>query len=205
MQLNKQNISAIKGFLDEAEADKLYRIALEASVFAPCLEIGSYCGKSAVYIGSACKENKSILFSIDHHSGSEEQQPGEAYFDPDLFDHETGKIDTLKFFRKTIRNFNLENIVIPIIGRSEIIGRTWHSPLSFIFIDGSHAYDSVLADYEAWSQNLILGGYLIFHDIYADPKEGGQAPYQVYQIALSSRLYEEMPMCGSLGILKRIK
>ena len=124
---------------------------------------------------------------------------------PDLLDKETGKIDTLKYFRKTITDFDLEDIVIPVIGRSAIIGKVWKTPLSLIFIDGSHAYESVLNDYNIWAKNLIAGGYLLFHDIFSDPAKGGQAPYLVYQKAVASGLYEEMPMCESLGILIRKK
>jgi predicted O-methyltransferase YrrM len=203
MDINKENINKVKGFLDEREADCLYKLALKAGKNGPCLEIGSYCGKSSVYIGTACKENSTVLFSIDHHTGSEEQQPGEAYFDPDLFDKETGKVDTLKHFRKTIADFDLEDVVIPVIGRSALIGSVWKTPLSLIFIDGSHAYESVLNDYNIWANNLIPGGYLLFHDIFPDPAKGGQAPYLVYQKAVESGLYEEMPMFESLGILIR--
>ena len=205
MKINKEKIDKIKGFLDEREAYCLYDLALKAGKIGPCLEIGSYCGKSSVYLGMACKENSTVLFSIDHHTGSEEQQPGEEYFDPDLLDKETGKIDTFKFFRKTITEFNLEDIVIPVIGRSTTIGRIWRTPLGLIFIDGSHAYESVLSDYEIWAKNLIPGGYLLFHDIFSDPAKGGQAPYLVYQKAIASEMYEEMPMCESLGILIRRK
>ena len=205
MIMNREKIDKVKGFLDEHEANCLYQLALEAGKNGPCLEIGSYCGKSSVYLGTACKKNSTVLFSIDHHSGSEEQQPGEEYFDPDLLDKETGKIDTLRFFRKTIADFDLEDTVIPIIGRSETIGRAWETPLSLIFIDGSHAYESVLCDYNIWTKKLILGGYLLFHDIFPDPAKGGQAPYLVYQKAVSSGLYEEKPMCKSLGILIRRK
>jgi predicted O-methyltransferase YrrM len=203
MEINKENINKVKGFLDEREADCLYKLALKAGKNGPCLEIGSYCGKSSVYIGTACKENSTVLFSIDHHTGSEEQQPGEAYFDPDLFDEETGKVDTLKHFRKTIADFDLEDVVIPVIGRSALIGSVWKTPLSLIFIDGSHAYESVLNDYDIWANNLIPGGYLLFHDIFPDPAKGGQAPYLVYKIAVKSGFYKEMPMFESLGILIR--
>jgi len=203
MKINKAKIDKVKGFLDEREANYLYKLALEAGKNGPCLEIGSYCGKSSVYLGMACKANSTVLFSIDHHSGSEEQQPGEEYFDLDLLDKETGKIDTLKHFRKTITDFDLEDTVIPVVGHSEIVGRVWETPLSLIFIDGSHAYESVLSDYNIWAKNLILGGYLLFHDIFSDPAKGGQAPYLVYKKAVASELYEEMPMCESLGILIR--
>jgi MMP 1-O-methyltransferase len=203
MKINKEKIDGVKGFLDEREADYLYKLVLEAAKKGPCLEIGSYCGKSSVYLGMACKESSTVLFSIDHHGGSEEQQPGEEYFDPDLLDKETGKIDTLRHFRKTISDFGLEDIVIPLIGSSAIIGKVWKTPLSLIFIDGSHAYESVLSDYDIWAKNLIPGGYLLFHDIFPDPAKGGQAPYLVYQKAVASGIYEELPMCESLGILIR--
>lgn len=203
MKIDQEKIDLVKGFLDKREADCLYRIAQKAGKKGPCLEIGSYCGKSSVFLGMACKENATVLFSIDHHTGSEEQQPGEEYFDPDLLDKETGRIDTLKFFRRTIAEFDLDDIVIPLVGRSSTIGRIWRTPLSLLFIDGSHAYESVLSDYEIWAKNLIVGGYLLFHDIFSDPAKGGQAPYLVYQKAVASGLYEEKPMCESLGILIR--
>ncbi len=203
MKISFANVSSVKGFLDEEEATRLYRIAIEASKLAPCLEIGSYCGKSAIFLGTACKENNAVLFSIDHHTGSEEQQPGQEYFDPDLLDQETGKIDTLRLFRKTIADFDLGDSVIPIIGRSEIIGRAWNTPLSLIFIDGSHAYESVLNDYQIWTKHILSGGYLVFHDIFPDPSDGGQAPYLVYQKAVASELYDVQPLFKSLGVLKR--
>jgi MMP 1-O-methyltransferase len=201
MEINKEKINNVKGFLDEREAQCLYKLAREAGKKAPCLEIGSYCGKSSVYLGTACKENSTVLFSIDHHVGSEEQQPGQEYFDPDLFDKETGKVDTLKHFRKTIFDFGLDDVVIPLIGRSATIGGVWKTPLSLIFIDGSHAYESVLIDYDIWAKHVMPGGYLLFHDIFSDPAKGGQAPYLVYTKAVESGLFEVMPMCESLGIL----
>jgi len=203
LNIDLAKIHNIKGFLDEEEAGLLYRLALEVSKSAPCLEIGSYCGKSAIFLGTACRENKTVLFSIDHHTGSEEQQPGQEYFDPDLLDKETGKIDTLRLFRKTIDDFDLGNAVIPIIGQSEVIGRAWNTPLGLIFIDGSHAYESVLNDYQIWAKHVMPGGYLIFHDIFPDPSQGGQAPYLVYQKAVSSGMYDVQPLFKSVGVLKR--
>ncbi|MEE9913475.1 MAG: class I SAM-dependent methyltransferase [Deltaproteobacteria bacterium] len=193
----------VKGFLDEAEAKRLYMLALESSKYGPCLEIGSYCGKSAIFLGVACKENNAVLFSIDHHSGSEEQQPGQEYFDPDLLDEETGQIDTLRLFRKTIHNFDLANTVVPIISRSEIVGPAWNTGLGLVFIDGSHAYESVLNDYLIWAKHVLPGGYLVFHDIFPDPAQGGQAPYLVYQKAVASGQYVVLPLFKSLGVLKK--
>jgi predicted O-methyltransferase YrrM len=201
IDLNK--VLNVKGFLDEEEARRLYDLACTASLLAPCLEIGSYCGKSAIFLGAACKENTAVLFSVDHHTGSEEQQPGQEYFDPDLMDRETGTIDTLRLFRKTIKDFDLDNTVIPVIGRSEVVGRYWNSPLGLLFIDGSHAYESTLNDYQIWAENIVPGGYLVFHDIFPDPSQGGQAPYLVYQQAAASGRYDVLPLFKSLGILRR--
>jgi MMP 1-O-methyltransferase len=203
LQIDSSKVLNVKGFLDEAEAIRLYNLAREASKFGPCLEIGSYCGKSAIYLGMACKENNAVLFSVDHHTGSEEQQPGQEYFDPDLLDKETGKIDTLRLFRKTIDDFDLRDTVVPVIGRSQIVGHSWNTPLSLLFIDGSHAYESVLNDYTIWAKHVTVGGYLVFHDIFPDPAFGGQAPYMVYSIAVATALYDVLPLFKSLGVLKR--
>ncbi len=202
--LPKQDvINSIKGFLDETEGRHLYERAREASRMGPCLEIGSYCGKSAAYLGAGCKEEGGVLFSIDHHRGSEEQQPGEEYFDPDLLDRETGRIDTYPFFRKALSMLSLEDTVIPVISISSLVAACWRTPLSLVFIDGSHTFESALADYKIWSPHLMPGGLLLIHDIFPDPSKGGQAPYEVYKIACASGLFTEEPMVRTLGVLRR--
>ncbi len=196
-------LDSVKGFLDTEEGRRLYEVALSASRQGPCLEIGSYCGKSALYLGSACRETGGILFSIDHHRGSEEQQPGEGYFEPDTYDPRTAMIDTLPIFRKTIAMAGLENNVLPVVGRSEAVARFWSTPLSLVFIDGGHSFAAAVADYTAWAGHIMPGGYLLIHDIFKTPEEGGQAPHYVYQCALASGLFTELPMSQTLGVLQR--
>ncbi len=196
-------LNGVKGFLDVQEGRVLYEIALKASMIGPCLEIGSYCGKSTIYLGTACKENNGILFSIDHHRGSEEQQPREEYFDTELFDHESGRVDTLKEFRKTIEKAGLDDTVVPMVCRSDVAARTWATPLSLVFIDGGHSYEAVYTDYSAWAGHIMPDGYLLIHDIFKDPEKGGQAPYHVYKLAIASDLFKKLPMIKTLGVLKR--
>jgi predicted O-methyltransferase YrrM len=203
MEIDKHLLISVKGFLDEDEGRCLYRTALEAGRMGSCLEIGSYCGKSTLYLGTACKKNNCILFSIDHHCGSEEQQPGEEYFDPDLFDPKTGRIDTFREFKATIDRAGLEDTVVPIVCRSEVAARCWKTPLSLVFIDGGHSMEAVSTDYEAWAGHIIPGGYLIIHDIFFDPAQGGQAPRHIYHQALESGLFRKYTMVKSLGVLKR--
>jgi predicted O-methyltransferase YrrM len=194
----------VKGFLDPEEGMRLHYTALLVAERGPCLEIGSYCGKSAVYLGTACRGKNGILFSIDHHRGSEEQQPGEEYFDPELFDYKSWRMNTVEKFRKTLEIAGLENTVVPIIARSEVAARMWSSPLQLVFIDGGHAYETALSDYNCWAKHIVSGGYLLIHDIFSDPAKGGQAPYLVYNNALESNLFKELPMTKTLGVLQRI-
>ena len=203
MQDIEKLVEETKGFLDPAEGKRLFDIALEASRLGPCLEIGSYCGKSALYLGNACRQNKQVLFSIDHHRGSEEQQPGEEYFDPDLFDTHRGQVDTLPLFRRTLEQAGLEDTVIPIVCYSRVAARSWATPLALVFIDGGHTFETALQDYASWSGHILGGGYLLVHDIFKDPAKGGQAPYDVYKRALASELFEELDMTGTLGVLCR--
>ena len=192
-----------KAFLSDDEASCLYHLAKEACKIGPCLEIGSYCGKSAAYIGVGCQEHGGILYSIDHHRGSEEQQPGEEYFDPDLVDKETGIIDTFRIFRNVISSLSLEDAVVPIVAKSAVVAKTWSTPLGMVFIDGSHTFEHALTDYKSWVSHILPNGYLAIHDIYPDPSKGGQAPYHIYKLALASGLFIELPMINTLGILKR--
>lgn len=194
---------SVKGFMDPEEGMRLYRLAREAAHLGPCLEIGSYCGKSALYIGSGCQREHSILYSIDHHRGSEEQQPGEEYFDPSLFNPLSWALDTLPCFRQTLEAAGLEDTVIPIVSRSEIVAGHWTMGLGLVFIDGGHAEDTVVQDYRLWSPHVLPGGYLVFHDIFTDPAKGGLAPWKVYTQALASSEYRELPMTQTLGVLQK--
>ena len=203
MDIDPILLESVKGFLDEKEGQCLYETALEAACLGPCLEIGSYCGKSTVYLGAACKKSNSILFAVDHHRGSEEQQPGEEFFDPDLFDPLSGQIDTFREFRKTMAAADLEDTVVPIVCASETAARRWATPLSLVFIDGGHALETVLADFNAWAEHIMGGGYLMIHDIFPDPAKGGQAPFEIYNLAVASGYFQEISMVKTLGVLRR--
>jgi len=193
----------VKGFLDPQEGRVLYRTALEASRRGPCLEVGTYCGKSALYLGAACRVTGGTLFTVDHHRGSEEHQQGEAYFDAELFDRRQGRVDTFPEFRANLARAGLEDWVVPLVCRSSLAARAWSTPLALLFIDGGHARATVQGDYDCWSPHIQPGGYFLIHDIFPDPAQGGQAPYQIYQAALASGDYEAVAMVQTLGILRR--
>lgn len=189
--------------MDDEEVIRLHEIATQASAMGPLLEIGSYCGRSAAILGWACKPAGAVLYSIDHHRGSEEQQPGQEYFDPDLLDPRARRIDTFPFFRDTVERAGLEEVVIPLVCNSSVAGKMWQTPLSLVFIDGGHSFDAAYTDLLTWSPHVMAGGFLVVHDIFYDPLEGGQAPRQVYEKALETGLYKALEMTKTLGVLQR--
>lgn len=189
--------------MHKEEAINLYHIAHKASKNGPVVEIGSYCGKSAYVIGSACRENNSVLYSIDHHKGSEEQQKDEEYFDPDVYDISLSRVNTLPFFQQTLGQNDLEDTVIPVVSSSVAAGKFWKTPISMLFIDGGHSFTAAHTDYLTWAPHIQSEGFLVIHDIFFDPQKGGQAPRQVYEIALGSGDYQEFEMTKTLGVLKK--
>jgi predicted O-methyltransferase YrrM len=170
----------------------------------PCLEIGSYCGKSAVYLGSACRENGS-RFSFPstttaaRRSSSQEKNISIRR----LLDFSTFCPNTFPLFRQTIARSGLEETVVPIVSRSDVVARSWATPLSLVFIDGGHAFETARTDFESWARHIVPGGYLLIHDIFEKPEQGGQAPWEVYEIAVASGRFEELPRIETLGVLRR--
>jgi len=197
--------NSIKGFLDHEEGLALYEKTLIYSKLGPCLEIGSYCGKSALYIGTATKLNKQILFSIDHHRGSEEQQPGEEYCDPDLINDKGDGINTLPYFLETIKRSNLGDAISPIISSSQEASVNWQNDLAMVFIDGGHSQKAAMTDYLLWNKYLIPGGLLAIHDVFPDPEDGGRPPFEIYNLAKKSGQFKELPMIKSLAFLEKLK
>jgi predicted O-methyltransferase YrrM len=194
---------AARGFMPPDEGLALYRAARDLAIDGPMLEIGSYCGKSAVYLGAAARERGTVLFSVDHHRGSEENQPGWEWHEPDLVDHAVGKIDTLPSFRRTVHDAGLEGVVVAIVGESATIAHHWSTPLALVFIDGGHGVEPAHRDYESWSPLVRAGGRLVIHDVFPDPADGGRPPFEIYCRALDSGSFREVGATGSLRVLER--
>lgn len=192
-----------KGFMPHPEGLALFETAVAYGPRGPICEIGSYCGKSTVYLGAGARQAGSVVFTVDHHRGSEEIQPGWAHHDPTLVDPRFGKMDSLPTFRYTIAAAGLEDEVIAIVGRSERVAALWNTPLAMLFIDGGHSEGPVTQDYEGWAPHVVQGGALVFHDVHPDPSEGGQGPYLVYRRAVDSGAFTEVRQEGSMRVLER--
>jgi MMP 1-O-methyltransferase len=194
---------AARGFMPPDEGLALHDAAREVVVDGPFLEIGSYCGKSGVYIGAAARAMGRVLFALDHHRGSEENQAGWEWHEPDLVDPVIDKIDTLPVFRQTIHDAGLEGSVVALVGDSPTVGAVWATPLALLFIDGGHGHDPAHRDYEIWVPHVIVGGRLLIHDVFENPDDGGRPPYEIYCRAMESGGFRELPGVGSLRVLER--
>jgi predicted O-methyltransferase YrrM len=199
---------AAAGFMPEAEGLALYETAEYYAAVGPVLEIGSYCGKSAVYLAAGVRAARAHgirqqVVTVDHHRGSEEHQPGWEYHDPGLVDAATGRIDTLPRLRAALAAAGVEDDVVVVVGRSVDVARLWRTPLGMLFIDGGHTEAAARWDYDGWAPWVALSGALAIHDVYPDPADGGQAPFLVYQRALASRAFTEVRHEGSLRVLER--
>lgn len=200
---------AAKGFMPPDEGDALYAAAVAASAAVPglpFLEVGSYCGRSTVWIGGAARASGTVVFAVDHHRGSEENQAGWEHHDSSVVDARSGKMDTLPTFRDTIHDAGLEDVVFAVVGQSLAVATHWASPLAFLFIDGGHGDEPARLDYEGWTPHVAIGGTLAIHDVFPDPADGGRPPYElIFRPAVESGLFEEISATGSLRVLRRVR
>ena len=206
----------IRGFMPEDEGEALYAAARRAGETVPdehrralrppvFVEIGAWCGKSTIYLGAAAEAAGAILFSVDHHHGSEENQPGWEHHEPDLVDPVDGRIDTLPHWRRSVATARLDDVVIGVVGDSPTVASCWTTPLEFCFIDGGHGEEPAWADYRGWAPLVTLGGLLAIHDVFPDPADGGRPPYELWCHAVGSGEWIEDASCGSLRVLRRVR
>ena len=194
----------IKGFLNDREAQKLQELFLNVHHLGSVLEIGTYCGKSTLNFALVAKKIDGLIYTVDHHVGSEEHQLGEEYHDEDLYDKRLEKFNTLPEFLKNLRSSNLSKFIIPIISKSSEASKTFSELICLIFIDGGHSLEAALKDYNSWKDKICSGGLLVIHDVFPNPEDGGRPPYEIYSKAQKSKQFEDLGIYETLGILKKI-
>lgn len=203
----REQAVAAKGFMPTDEGDALFDAGIEAARSvpgAPLVEIGTYCGKSSIWLGSAAEATDTVLFTVDHHRGSEENQAGWEHHDPTLVDPTVGKMDTLGIFRHTIAAAGLEAAVIAVVGDSPVVAAHWSTPCALVFIDGGHGAEPAHTDYEMWTPRIASGGLLCIHDVFENPADGGRPPYEIYRRAIESGRFVDERAVGSLRVLRRV-
>ena len=160
------------GWLSRPEAKYLVQLVRDVvGLEGSFLEVGSFQGRSAVIIGTEVKKLNDCLYCIDIWN---KEMKGEDEIERQRIREEYRKMgtsvidkyfkgDMYRIFTENIKKWKLDNIIIPTIGFSSMIRKTWKIPLRFIFIDGNHEYLYVRDDCQ-WRQFLICGGIIVFHD-----------------------------------------
>lgn len=194
--------AATKGFLPDDEAAALHAAALTARP-GLWLEVGTYCGKSTVHVGAAARQVGAQLATLDHHRGSEENQPGWEWHDASLVDPHTGRLETLPSLRRTLWDAGLDDVVSVVVGSTQQVGRWWTSPLELLFLDGNHTEEVAQHDYAAFAPHVVSGGVLCIHDVFERPEDGGRPPWNVLRRAVDTGAFEETSVTGSLRVLRR--
>ena len=194
----------VKGFLSDKEAKKLQELFLKVHHLGSVLEIGTYCGKSALNFSDIAKDVNGLVYTVDHHTGSEEHQYGEEYHDSELFDERLKKFNTLPEFLNNLKFKKMAKFIIPIIDNSQNASKVFSEKISLLFIDGGHSFETALSDYNAWKDKICSGGLLVIHDVFPNPKDGGRPPYEIYTLARESKEFNDLGLYETLGILKKI-
>ena len=194
----------VKGFLNDKEAKKLQELFLNVHHLGSVLEIGTYCGKSTLNFAVVARKIDGLIYTVDHHTGSEEHQLGEEYHDEDLYDRRLEKFNTLPEFLTNLMLSNLGKYIIPILGKSSEASKTFSETISLLFIDGGHSHEAALSDYNSWKEKICSGGLLVIHDVFPNPQDGGRPPFEIYSEAQNSKQFEDLGIYKTLGILKKI-
>jgi MMP 1-O-methyltransferase len=196
----------VTGFMPADEGRALYDAAVGylRDGVGVGVEIGTYCGKSTLMLGAAAQQTGGVLYTVDHHHGSEEHQPGWEYHDTSLVDPVSGLFDTLPSLRRALDSADLYEHVVAVVGKSFVVARGWRTPLRLLFIDGGHTEEAAQRDFDGWARWVDVGGALVIHDVFPDPDEGGQAPFHIYQRALSTGAFREVSAIGSMRVLERV-
>ena len=194
----------VKGFLSDKEAKKLQELFLKVHHLGSVLEIGTYCGKSALNFSDVAKDVNGLIYTIDHHTGSEEHQLGEEYHDSELFDKRLKKFNTLPEFLNNLKSKKMAKFIIPIIDKSQNASNFFSEKISLLFIDGGHSFETALSDYNAWKDKICSDGLLVIHDVFPNPKDGGRPPYEIYTLARESKEFDDLGIYETLGILKKV-
>ena len=194
----------VKGFLSDKEAKKLQELFLKVHHLGSVLEIGTYCGKSALNFSEVAKDVNGLIYTIDHHTGSEEHQRGEEYHDSELFDERLKKFNTLPEFLNNLKSKKMAKFIIPIIDKSQNASNFFSEKISLLFIDGGHSFETALSDYNAWKDKICTDGLLVIHDVFPNPKDGGRPPYEIYTLARESKEFDDLGIYETLGILKKV-
>jgi len=161
-------------------------LASTVPVHLAIVELGSWKGKSTAWLASGSRVGQGAhVYAVDHWVGSSEHQ--HLFWEPGA--------TTFPEFESNMEWLGLGDIVTPITGKTAEVAKTWDKDVGLLFIDAAHDYESVKADFLAWSPFVVAGGWVVFHDagfpgpsrvikeyIEASDLWGGRNPYPPFSV-----------------------
>jgi len=186
----KRSVDKVQGWLRYTEGAFLYRAAKQVSGRGVIVEIGSWKGKSTIWLAKGSKDGSKVkIYAIDPHTGSPEHR--DRY----------GDVWTFPEFKRNIEEAGVDDIVLPVVKTSREASKNWNYPVEFMFIDGAHDYDSVKTDFELWYPHIIYGGVIAFHDTI-----GWEGPRRlVKESVYKSRNFKDIRSVGSVTYATKVK
>jgi len=183
----RTQVQMIEGLLSEAEAECLYALARRCG--GSIVEIGSWKGRSTVCLALGSKAGGGgKVFAIDPRKGLEDDCAGLHWLE-----------DTYPIFRENIEKARVDDIVVPLVMKSEEAAREWTGPVSLLFIDGAHDYENVKLDFDLWYPHLIEGAIICFHDaLYSLGNNYSGVRRVVMNNILKSSKFTNVQFCGSM-------
>jgi hypothetical protein len=143
-------INSVEGFLLEGQEKWLFKHARSLPDCANLVEIGSYRGRSTCCLAFGCRGTKKRVFAVDSFDGNVWESQYRTPFNE---------------FEQNIQRCGLSSYVEPVKGLSSEVAKTWKTPIHFLFVDGSHRYEDVLADFADFLPRVVTGGIVAFHDV----------------------------------------
>jgi len=184
-------VSKIDGWLSFEEGKFLYETAKGISGKGVIVEIGSWKGKSTVWLAKGSQAGKKVkVYAVDPHTGADEQKIQYG-----------NEIWTFEEFKGNIKKAGIENLVVPIVKTSEEAALGWDGePIELLWIDGAHDYEFVKKDFDLWSKYIVEEGIIAFHDSLAP----GPAKV-IEQDILAANQYKFLGRINQITYVKKVK
>ena len=179
----------VEGWLTEYEGELLYDLARNCTGKGVIVEIGSWKGKSTIWLANGSKKAKKIkVYAIDPHTGSSEHR------------RMLGEVWTYEEFKRNIEEANVSDIVVPVQATSAEAANMLDFPVELIFIDGSHEYELVKLDFQSWFPKVAVGGIMAFHDTFRNT-----GPRSVVEESLcKSTNFRNLRFAGSIAFAEKV-
>ena len=168
------------GILDK-EGCLLFDYASKIPTKGLIIEIGSWRGRSTVWLGQGAMFRGGKVLAVDPHEGMEGF--GESYNE----------------FLNNIERCKVSNNVMPILLTSKVFFENYTEKVDMVFIDGLHDYPTVLNDTLESLDHLKENGILAMHDTVAYA-----GPYKVLKMLLFlDNRVRALKQVGQVAVLKK--